>query len=396
MCWDYKSFNPGSTKDRVEKLWEAGWNPTEKSNGHYKFTLKGEVGQKWPTNGKTILTQEMYDDKKEYYSYYGWTVSDENLATLPNSAPQAAKSLASWLCLNGRLKALEERIRCCDADGRIRTTFWHIGSWTHRKAHSSPNLANISSPFHGEVVTAVDAIKDRYDADMRRMFTVDEGHYLVGTDAESIQLRVLAHYLKNDAYIEAIVNGKKEDETDIHNVNKRALTLSHLTRDHAKTFIYAWLLGAGTAKVARILGCSIKQAKAAVNAFIVNTDGLSTLRGGLIKRDAARGYFEGLDGRKVINESEYHMLAGYLQNGESVIMKYAAILWNQWAKADGVGYLMVNDVHDEWQSEAFTYDDAVHLGKLQCKALEQAGIDLNVRCPMSGETKIGRNWFDTH
>jgi len=396
VCWDYKSFNPGSTKDRVEKLWEAGWNPTEKSNGHYKFTLKGEVGQKWPTNGKTILTQEMYDDKKEYYDYYGWTVSDENLATLPASAPQAAKSLASWLCLNGRLKALEERIRCCDADGRIRTTFWHIGSWTHRKAHSNPNIANISSPFHGEVVTAVDAIKNRYDADMRRMFTVDEGHYLVGTDAESIQLRVLAHYLKNDDYIEAIINGRKEDETDIHNVNKRALGLSHLTRDHAKTFIYAWLLGAGTAKVARILGCSTKQAKAAVDNFIANTKGLHALRTGLIKRDAARGYFEGLDGRKVINLSEYHMLAGYLQNGESVIMKYAAILWNQWAKADGVGYLMVNDVHDEWQSEAFTYDDAVHLGKLQCKALEQAGVDLGVRCPMSGETKIGRNWFDTH
>ena len=57
---------------------------------------------------------------------------------------------------------------------------------------------------------------------------------------------------------------------------------------------------------------------------------------------------------------------------------------------------MVNFVHDEWQTEAFTHADAVRIGELQCKALEQAGIDLGVRCPMSGETKIGHNWFDTH
>ena len=393
VCYDWRSFNPGSSKDRVEKLWEAGWDPTEKSKGHYKFTLKGEVGEKW---GKTKLTQETYDEKKEYFKFYGWTVSDENLATLPATAPQGARDLAEWLCLNGRLKALEERIRCCDSDGRIRANFWHIGAWTHRKAHSSPNLANISSPFHGEVVTAVDFVKNKYDADFRRMFTVDEGHYLVGTDAESIQLRVLAHYLKNDEYIEAIVNGKKENETDIHNVNKRALGLSHLTRDDSKTFIYAFLLGAGTAKVARILRCNTKTAKGAVDSFISNTKGLHELRQGMIKRDAARGWFEGLDGRKVINPSEYLMLAGYLQNGESVIMKSAAILWNQWAKEEGLGYKFVNDVHDEWQVEAFTHEDAVRIGELQCKALEVAGRDLGCRCPMAGETKIGFNWYDTH
>jgi len=396
VCYQWSAFNPGSTKDRVEKLWGAGWSPTEKSNGHYKFSIKAEVGEKWPLNGKTVLTQETYDEKKKHFEFYGWTVSDENLATLPVDAPQGARDLAEWLCLNGRLKALEERIRCCDSDGRIRTNFWHIGAWTHRMAHSNPNLANISSPFHGDVVTPVDAVKDKYDADFRRMFKVEDGHYLVGTDAESIQLRVLAHYLKNDEYVEAIVNGKKEDESDIHNVNKRALILPHLTRDHAKTFIYAWLLGAGTAKVARILGCSMKQAKQAVDAFVKNTKGLGELKRGLIKRDAARGYFEGLDGRKVINNSEYLMLAGYLQNGEAVLMKYSAILWNQWAKEEGVGYKMVNFVHDEWQTEAFTHADAVRIGELQCKALEQAGIDLGVRCPMSGETKIGHNWFDTH
>ena len=393
VCFNWKAFNPGSSKDRVEKLWGAGWSPTEKSDGHYKFTLKGEVGEKW---GKTELTQEMYDEKKEYFKFYGWTVSDENLATLPVDAPQGARDLAEWLCLNGRLKALEERIRECRDDGRIHTNFWHIGAWTHRMAHSKPNAANISSPFHGEVITAVDKVKAKYDADFRRMFRVPEGKYLVGTDAESIQLRVLAHYLKNDDYIEAIVNGRKEDGTDIHNVNRRALLLDHITRDDSKTFIYAWLLGAGNGKVGRILDCSISRAKQAVESFVNNTKGLRKLRTGRIARDAARGYFEGLDGRKVLAKSEYHMLAGYLQNGEAVIMKHAAVLWNKWAREEGLNYKMVNFVHDEWQTEVDTYDEAVRIGELQCKSLEQAGIDLNLLCPLSGETKIGRNWYDTH
>jgi len=393
VCFDWTSFNPGSSKDRVEKLWEAGWNPTEKTKTHYQFDLKGIVGEKW---GKTVLTREAYDGKKSHFAFYGWTVSDENLETLPPEAPQGARDLAEWLCLNGRLKALEERVRECGTDGRIHTNFWHIGAWTHRMSHSSPNLANISSPYHGTPRTAVDFVKQKYDSDFRRMFCVDEGNYLVGTDAESIQLRVLAHYLKNQDYVEAIVNGRKEDETDIHNVNKRALGLNHLTRDDSKTFIYAWLLGAGTGKAARILNCSNPVAKKAVNSFVENTKGLAKLKNGLIKRDAARGYFEGLDGRKVICDSEYLMLAGYLQNGESVLMKYAANLWNQWAKAEGIGYKMVNYVHDEWQTEAFSYDEAVRIGELQCKALEQAGSDLGVLCPMAGETKIGRDWLGTH
>ena len=156
------------------------------------------------------------------------------------------------------------------------------------------------------------------------------------------------------------------------------------------------MLGAGTAKVARILGCNTKTAKGAVDSFIENTKGLGKLRNGMIKRDAARGWFEGLDGRKVINDSEYLMLAGYLPNGEAVILKYAATLWNEWAKAEGIGYKMVNFVHDEWQSEAFSYEEAVRLGELQCKSIEQAGIDLGVLCPLGGETKIGKNWCDTH
>ena len=54
-------------------------------------------------------------------------------------------------------------------------------------------------------------------------------------------------------YTKAVSEGIKEDGTDAHTVNQKALGLNLCrTRDDAKTFIYAWLLGAGFPKIASI------------------------------------------------------------------------------------------------------------------------------------------------
>ena len=37
VIFEYKEFNPGSPKQRVDKLWEAGWKPLTKTKGHKKF-----------------------------------------------------------------------------------------------------------------------------------------------------------------------------------------------------------------------------------------------------------------------------------------------------------------------------------------------------------------------
>jgi len=395
VCYDYKAFNPGSTKDRVEKLWEAGWKPTEKTKTHYKFFNQAGVGKPW---GKSTLTTALYDAKKAEFDYYGWTVSEENLLTLPEDAPEAAKNLAEWLTLEGRRSSLVEWIGQCREDGRIHGKFWHIGAWTGRMAHSSPNSANISSAFHkeGGPTNAVEQVKSDFDARLRALWRADEKAYLVGTDAEGIQLRILAHYLKSDDYVHAIVEGSKEDETDIHNVNKRALGLNHLDRDDAKTFIYAHVLGAGLAKTARILRTTQSVAKGAVNRFKTEL-GLDVLRKGIIERDSRRGYFDGLDDRKVIQNNGHLMLAGYLQNGEAVVMKHANRLWRYWADEALINYKQVNFVHDEWQTECYdSLDAAEYLGQLQCSSLVEVGKRLGVYCPLAGSTDIGRNWYDTH
>jgi DNA polymerase-1 len=381
VCHDWQEFNAGSTKQRIERLWEAGWEPVDKTKGHILFEREGEDDP----------------ERAEKFAYYGWQCNETNLNTLPSDAPQGARALAEWLTLEGRRSSLMEWLGCVAGDGRIHGRFTHIGAWTGRLAHSAPNQANIPAAFHGDPKTDVENVKAKYDGPFRGLWTVEEGNYLVGTDAEGIQLRILADLMESQEYVDAIITGKKEDETDIHNLNRKALGLPHITRDMAKTFIYAFLLGAGTAKVAQILKTDTRQATQAVNNFMDSISGLRRLKTKVIPNIAERGYFRGYDGRKVKVPSEHKTLAGMLQNGESTIMKWATRQWIKDARAEGIKFKLVTWPHDEWQTEVYGgMDVAKRLGEIQRKSIETVGVELGLMCPLAGSTDIGKSWLDTH
>lgn len=399
MCFNWIDFKPGSPKDRVEALWNAGWKPVDKTKTFQKFD-RLSVGDPY---GKSVtsMSQEFYNDKKEHLEFYGWEVSEDNLSTLPEDAPEGAKALAKWLTLEGRRSSLVEWLGQVGEDGRIHGTINNIGAWTGRCAHKAPNTANIPSAFHGEAKTAVEEVKKQYDSHLRACWTTPSGSWLVGTDADGIQLRVLADYLWRyfdaDQYAQAIMQGKKEDETDIHNVNKRALGLNHATRDMAKTFIYAWLLGAGVAKTAQILKVNQRQASQARDNFVKSIDGLAQLKNKLIPAVGEQGYFTGYDGRKVIIPSEHKALAGILQSAESVLMKHTLLRWTSEARKQGINFKLVGFIHDEYQTEVIgTKEEAEALGKLQADCMLEVGQELGFKIPTPGSYDVGKNWLDTH
>jgi DNA polymerase I len=332
----------------------------------------------------------------DHYERYGWTVDEENLSTLPASAPKAAKDLAKWLAMEGRRRNLTEWIGYVQDDSRIHGKFWGIGAWTHRMAHSAPNQGNIASPFHGDPKTPVEEVKAKYDHQLRSMWQSTPGHLLVGTDLDAAQLRVLSCVMKSETWRDAIMKGDKKLGTDIHSVNMGALGSVCRDRDTSKTFIYAWLLGASIHKVVEIFSCSIKQASEANEKFLAAFPELKKLKELKIPADASRGYFIGLDGRKVMCDSKHLMLAGYLQNGEAVIAKHWTVKWRRKAKADGLWFKHVDFVHDEVQVEVQTEEDALHLVKIQKEAMEEVNKDLELFCPMDIEYKIGKNWLESH
>ena len=129
------------------------------------------------------MDEDFYNQKKKDLDRYGFTVSEANLSTLPETAPTGAKALAQWLTLEGRRSSLVEWIGQCGDDLRIHGRINNIGAWTGRCAHKDPNNASITSPLHGQLKLAVDEEKKQFDVHLRVCWTVPSGSCLVVTEA---------------------------------------------------------------------------------------------------------------------------------------------------------------------------------------------------------------------
>ncbi len=381
--FEYSEFNPSSTPQAIDRLWEYGWKPINKSKGHTKLLQQ----MKWKRH------QSPEDKiKLKHFERYGWKLDDTNLDTIPKNAPESIRKLTHWLKVKSRVNTLQKWITAYKpSTGRIHGKFTSIGAWTGRMSHSDPNMGNVPAP--------VDKF-DRpayYGKEFRELWEVPKGKRLIGTDAEGIQLRVLAHYINDQRFTDSVTKGNKKDGTDPHSLNAKALGDICSGRAPAKRFIYAWLLGAGTAMVGHILECNLSDAKQAVDNFIEYYPGLKDLKSKQIPLDALRGWFQGFDGRYVPVESEHLVLAGYLQNGEACIMKGAARIWYPKLIKEKIPFKLVNFVHDEWQTEVDDNDEICnYVSEVQCKAIEEIGVNLKLNCPLAGEAKQGYNWYQTH
>jgi DNA polymerase I-like protein with 3'-5' exonuclease and polymerase domains len=220
----------------------------------------------------------------------------------------------------------------------------------------------------------------------RECWTVPDGHLLVGIDASGLELRMLAHYLKNDSFTNELLTG------DIHTANQKAAGLE--TRNQAKTFIYAFLYGAGNEKIGTIIGGGRGEGQELRNRFLSNTPGLSTLRK-RVEASAAKGKIVGLDGRMVRIRSEHSALNTLLQSAGAIVMKQALVLAVNRLRKNKVPFKLVAQVHDEFQVEApEAYAEAV--GHTFRNSIRRAGECLELRCPLDGEFKIGSSWAETH
>lgn len=294
-------------------------------------------------------------------------------ATLKKQAhiPEA-KIILRYLLCQKRASHVDSWIKAVGEDGRIHGRVRHIGAVTGRMAHSSPNMAQIP------------AVRAEYGKQCRELFTVPDGRVLVGADASGLELRMLAHYMDDENYTKEILTG------DIHTANQKAAGLDN--RDDAKTFIYAFLYGAGDAKIGSIVGGSAAHGKRLKASFLENTPALADLRAETMA-DAETGFLTGLDGRRIRVRSAHAALNTLLQGAGAVVMKQAIVIL--YDLLERVDFKLVAQVHDEWQIECKP-EDADFIGKSCVNAMVFAGEVLQLNCPLDGEYRIGTSWCDTH
>jgi DNA polymerase I-like protein with 3'-5' exonuclease and polymerase domains len=330
-------FNLGSRKQIGEYLIEFGWKPKN-------FTPTGQP-----------------------------IVDEKTLANIEN-IPEA-KLIAEYLMLQKRLAQINSWLEQADQnDNRVRGYVNTNGAVTGRMTHSSPNMAQVPST------------NSPYGAECRRCWTVENKHKLVGIDASGLELRMLAHYMNDEAYTYELLNG------DIHTSNQNLAGLE--SRNQAKTFIYALLYGAGDAKLGSVVGGNAKDGTRLRERFFDNLPAFKSLKD-RVARASKKGWLKGLDGRKLFVRSEHAALNTLLQGAGAIVMKEALVVFDSLLKLEGINNCFVANVHDEWQLEV-PEDLADRVGILGVQAIRLAGKNLNLNCELDGEYNVGDNWAETH
>lgn len=332
-------------------------------------------------------------------SLYGWTPKDFT----PNGRPKIDESILSNLMLpncreleehfliSKRISQLAEGDNAwlkLERNGRIHGRVNTNGAVTGRCTHSYPNVAQVPASY------------SKYGSECRSLFRAGEGRILVGCDADGLELRCLAGYLKKydgGVYAEAAVNGTKEQGTDIHSLNRDALGIT--SRDTAKTFFYAFIYGAGDTKLGSILGGGVKRGRKARDKFLSGVSGLMELTTRVKQVFRRRGYLIGLDGRKLHVRSEHSALNTLLQSAGAVLMKKALVILDNRLQLIGLipkeDYEFVANIHDEFQIE--TKERYIrHVGPHAASSLERAGEYFEFGCRITGSYQTGSNWSTTH
>jgi DNA polymerase-1 len=307
-------FNPNSDQQVVKRLTELG----------AKFTVKTKGG--------------------------AYSVSYETLEAI---GTPTALSIAKYLKLTKLLGLVGSWLENVKEDGRVRGKVIGSGAITGRMSHSKPNMAQIPSASKDPI----------YGKRCRECWIVEVGNKLVGFDASGLELRMLAHYMQDQDYIDTILNA------DIHIANMNAAGLT--TRDQAKTFIYAFNYGAGAAKLGSIIGGGAKEGAALKKKFLKNNPALKKLIETIEKIASRNKSVPALDGRRLRIREVYRALNTLLQGNGAVVMKRALIIFSDRLRENG-------------------------LGKMGVQAIRDAGDYYNMRCPLDGEYKIGDSWAETH
>ena len=313
--------------------------------------------------------------KPKTYTDKGNIIVDEAVLGKVKGIPEASL-IAEYLMLTKRMAQVNSWISEVDKseDGRVHGQVNPIGAVTGRMTHSNPNVAQVPASY------------SPYGDECRSCWTVPKGYKLVGVDASGLELRMLRHYMNDKEYTNEIING------DIHTVNQKATGIA--TRDDAKTFIYAFLYGAGDAKIGNIIGGNRRDGAKLKELFLHNTPSLRNLRQ-RVGRSCGKGYLTGLDGRKLIIRSGHAALNTLLQSAGAIVMKKALTLLNKYAKIYNIDFKFVGNIHDEFQVEVKD-TQADKFGWLAVECIKAAGIKFNLKCPLDGEFKIGTTWAETH
>lgn len=324
------------------------------------------------------------NEQKKLLLELGWEPQD----TTPTGQPKLDESIKEIgpvgeaihmrNTLSHRRSQVQGLIDLTDNEGRIHGGANPCGTNTTRMRHSRiVNIPRASSPYGHEI---------------RSLFGVPDSKVLVGYDAASLELRILAHYIGNPDYNEKVTT--KDKQNDAHVLAARAGGSDN--RDLGKTINYALIYGAGDQKLGSIIGGTKADGAGLRRSLYDAIPGLDDLIN-RVQRAAQRGWIKGLDGRRLWIRSPHQALNTLVQGGGAVYMKTVTAYLDDLTRRHKDTCFKVCDMHDEAQWEVL--EQATEIEALYSaihEAFQKANIELELKCPQEAEIQIGKSWAETH
>ena len=318
-------------------------------------------------------------------THYGWTPSsltnsgkaviDETV--LKDIGSDTALAFLKLLDLTKQLGMISEGVNAWQKLVTTSSRIHHhcsVATSTFRCSHRKPNLSQVPS-----------------NENFRKLFKASPNMVMCGADLSGIELRILSHYLaKFDGgrYAKILING------DIHQTNADRIGI---TRSQVKTVTYAFLYGAGDAKIGVSYDKQLSKDKASAKgkeirkAYVDAIPGLKELLEGVHKA-SEKGYVLGIDKRRILVDSKHKSLNYLLQGSAAVIAKRWMVLANENLPKTA---RQLAFIHDELQFEVQPEEVDTLKFLLELTAV-QAGEYYKLRCPIAAESKHGNDWSEVH
>jgi DNA polymerase I-like protein with 3'-5' exonuclease and polymerase domains len=313
-------------------------------------------------------------------------VDDDVLAGI-KGIPEAAL-LAEYFMLQKRLGQLADGkqawLNKVDDKGRIHGSVDTLGTGTFRCSHSDPNMAQVPSsaaPFGREC---------------RELFFAPEGYDMVGVDVSKLELVVLAHYMNDRKFSEAVIDG------DVHQLLADVYGTDRRT---GKTITYAFLYGAGLKKIGSVIAPTGSEKQQIKEGQIIHANmkkrlpALAMLSAGVKNKAEKDGHIKLIDGRRCPVRSAHSALNFLCQGSGAIICKKWMCNVHRDARTHGFvlnrHWFQVLFVHDELQFYVQKKLSA-GFGEFCVQSIARAGKELGLRLPLTGEYNVGASWADTH
>lgn len=218
-------------------------------------------------------------------------------------------------------------------ESTIHCSFLQHGTVTGRFASSTPNLQNIPSR------------NDEWN--VRKAFIARKGFKFVLADYSQLELRIMAHFSKDEAMLETFNSGG-----DIHAETMKAVGI---TRHHAKTLNFGVIYGLGPQSLAKDLEIKEDEGRRYINSFFEKYHGVKYFIDKTQTMTLKIGYVEMLTGRRrhfneIADRKWWNMIArqavnSKIQGSASDLVKVAMIKMHPQLKAIGAHILI--QIHDE-------------------------------------------------